>query len=235
MHSIFLNTWYAKCGDRFYDFVVQSSSNTDIFCFTEVDPDLFSKLEAKLPGFKGFYEKGIFDKKMGVFYGHAIFTKRDIQTRAFEKIISFRWVNNDIVFILPYGLKIGEKDLYLMNVHGKAMPGHKLDTPARIRQSRNIIDFLKGKNGPKIIGGDFNLDFHTKSVKMFEDAGYRNLIKEYGIKDTRGEVNHRQYTSSEQQYFSDYCFVSQDVKVKDFKVPDIGISDHLPLILDFEV
>ena len=122
-----------------------------------------------------------------------------------------------------------------MNVHGKAMPGHKLDTPARIRQSRNIIDFLKGKNGPKIIGGDFNLDFHTKSVKMFEDAGYRNLIKEYGIKDTRGEVNHRQYTSSEQQYFSDYCFVSQDVKVKDFKVPDIGISDHLPLILDFEV
>ena len=33
----------------------------------------------------------------------------------------------------------------------------------------------------------------------------------------------------------DYVFVSPEVKVIDFSVPNIEISDHLPLILDFEV
>jgi len=34
---------------------------------------------------------------------------------------------------------------------------------------------------------------------------------------------------------SDYVFVSLEVKVKKFEVPNIEISDHLPLILDFEM
>ena len=36
------------------------------------------------------------------------------------------------------------------------------------------------------------------------------------------------------QHFADYVFVSKDVKVKKFEVPYLEISDHLPLILDFE-
>jgi hypothetical protein len=30
-------------------------------------------------------------------------------------------------------------------------------------------------------------------------------------------------------------FVSPEIKVKSFKVPDVEISDHLPMILDFEI
>ena len=35
------------------------------------------------------------------------------------------------------------------------------------------------------------------------------------------------------QKFADYVFVSPDVNVESFSVPDIDISDHMPLVLEF--
>jgi len=35
--------------------------------------------------------------------------------------------------------------------------------------------------------------------------------------------------------FADYVLVSQEIKVKDFHVPDVEVSDHLPMVLDFEL
>lgn len=132
-------------------------------------------------------------------------------------------------------IKKGNSNLHIANVHGKTHPGHKLDTPTRIKQSKAIIDFLENKKGLKIVGGDFNLLPNTRSVKLFEQNGYSDLIKKFGIKDTRGKINHEIHKNKTIQYFADYCFVSPDVKVKSFTVPDIEISDHLPLILEFEV
>jgi endonuclease/exonuclease/phosphatase family metal-dependent hydrolase len=124
-------------------------------------------------------------------------------------------------------------NFWIGNVHGKARPGEKEDTPVRIKQSEKIINYFKDLAGPKIIGGDFNLNPDTKSVEMFEKAGYRNLIKDFGIKNTRNKLSWEQFNNV--QNFADYCFTSPEVKVKSFKVPYMEISDHLPQILDFEV
>lgn len=59
--------------------------------------------------------------------------------------------------------------------------------------------------------------------KLFEDAGMRNLIKEYGVTSTR--TSH--YTKDEK--FADYAFITQGIKVKDFKVLPDEFSDHTPL------
>jgi endonuclease/exonuclease/phosphatase family metal-dependent hydrolase len=37
------------------------------------------------------------------------------------------------------------------------------------------------------------------------------------------------------QPFADYIFITPDIKVKNFEVPDLEISDHLPMILDFDI
>ena len=97
---------------------------------------------------------------------------------------------------------------------------------------------MKGKVGLKIIGGDFNLNPDTKSVKIFEEVGYKNLIMDFGIKNTRNEISWKQFQNKPgfvKQYFADYVFVSKDVKVRKFEVPYNEISDHLPQILEFEV
>ena len=86
------------------------------------------------------------------------------------------------------------------------------------------MDKAKGK---KILVGDFNLLPDTKSLKILE-KGMRNLIKEFKIKDTRGELYEKELR------FADYALVSSDVMVLDFKVLNEKISDHLPLYLEFE-
>ena len=234
MRTIFLNSWYAKAGRDFYDFISKNSPNTDIFCLSEIHPRLFSELNSLLPDFQGFYEEGKMDKYMGFVYGQAVFARRGIKILDRDKMDIFRNVYNDLGWATVFGLG-NPKRFYLANIHGKARPGHKLDTPARLRQSERIIKFFKDKKWPKIIGGDFNLMPQTKSVRMFEEAGYRNLIKDFKIKRTRNRLTWEQFPNEEKQYFADYVFVSPEVKVKKFKVPHIETSDHLPLILEFEI
>ena len=84
--------------------------------------------------------------------------------------------------------------------------------------------------------GDLNLLPQTESVALFERAGYRNLITEYNIKTTRGTLMRKLYPQFEHgpygfQEFADYTFMSSDLEVQSFEVPDVPISDHLPMIL----
>ena len=236
MRVVFLNSWYAKAGNPFYDFIFQNSPETDIFCLSEVHPELFSKLKTILTGFSGVYGKGIFDKNMNFRYGQAVFTK-SVKVKTLSRLKSPTDFENepDFAFAMAFGMKSNAGLFNLVNLHGKSRPGDKLDTPARIKQSEMIIDFLKSKPGPKIIGGDFNLLPDTESIKMFERAGYRNLIKDFDIKETRNKLSWQQFPDKEKQHFADYCFVSPGVEVVNFKVPKNEISDHLPLILDFEI
>lgn len=139
---------------------------------------------------------------------------------------------------LPGGVsrrRIKDEDytLCVCNFHGISKPGKKLDTSERLLQSAEILNFFKDIEGPKIIGGDFNLELDSNSVKMFEENGYKNLIRDRGILTTRNRLTWEKYPEGK-QYFSDYVFVSSDVKVKDFLVENIEISDHLPMILSIE-
>jgi len=97
---------------------------------------------------------------------------------------------------------------------------------------------MKGASGPQIVIGDFNLLPDTESIKKFEVYGYQNLIEDFAIKSTRNRIAWEQFKNEPgfvKQHYADYCFVSKDVKVKKFTVPNIEVSDHLPLILEFEV
>ena len=57
---------------------------------------------------------------------------------------------------------------------------------------------------------------------------FKNLIKEYKVPTTRSKF----YDRPNDKY-ADYTFVSSDVEVKSFEVPDLEVSDHLPMILEF--
>jgi endonuclease/exonuclease/phosphatase family metal-dependent hydrolase len=55
-----------------------------------------------------------------------------------------------------------------------------------------------------------------------------NLIKKYKIKTTRSS-----FTPAEKGKFADYIFTSSEVNVHKFKVLKAEVSDHLPLLLEF--
>ena len=87
--------------------------------------------------------------------------------------------------------------------------------------------------------GDLNLNPDTESIRMIEEAGYRNLIAKHDIKTTRGEMNrklHPEWAGGKYGYqeFADYTFVSKKVSVTGFEVPEAEVSDHLPMILEID-
>lgn len=233
MRIIFFNIWQGQIWDGLKDFLQKESLQTDIFGFTEVNPDLEVRLREILPGFNHVYQK-IIKLKDGSTEGGEIFIKGNIEILDSSGFQVFRSTPGDAGGIQYLKIKAGDKDLHIASVHGKTRPGSKKDTPIRLEQSLKIIDFFKDKKGPKIIGGDFNLYPDTKSVAMFEEAGYKNLIKDFNITNTRNRISW-EYPGNVHQNFADFAFVSPDVKVKKFEVPYTEISDHLPLVLDFEI
>ncbi len=237
MKIIFLNCWGGRITKPFNAFIKKYSLDADIFCFQEVSPKLFFDISTFLTNYWGFHESGWNLRKDNIWYGQATFIKKEITVTSSGRIPVFKSGKNS-GFMQYIFLKKGNARFYVGNVHGKASPWHKLDTKSRLKQSKVIIDFFYNKKYPRIIGGDFNLLPETESIKVFEKCGFRDLIRERQISNTRNRFAWDRWAGDSrkhQQYFADYVFISPDIKVNSFEVPNIEISDHLPMILDFEI
>jgi endonuclease/exonuclease/phosphatase (EEP) superfamily protein YafD len=199
----------------------------------EVDKPLFDKLQGIFKDFEGIDSHKNINETTN--YDISVFVSRKYTIlKTGLKVIEDKNMGDCLVTeILAENNKFA-----LCTVHGLPHPGDKLDFDGRLTQSKRILDSVKNYACPKIIGGDFNLMPSTKSVKMFEAAEYRNLINDFNIENTRNNLSWEQFKHQpnfKKQYFADYVFVSPEVKVKSFKVPYMEISDHLPLILDFDI
>ncbi len=118
--------------------------------------------------------------------------------------------------------------LSVLNFHGLWNGLGKGDSDERIAQSQRILDFLDGRREPFVLCGDFNLLPGAKSLRMLESAGLRNLVVEFGVASTRTSL----YARPER--FADYVLVSDGVAVRDFRVLPGEVSDHAPLLLEFD-
>jgi len=259
MKIIFLNIWGGKIFEPLMKFLKESEETTDFFCFQEVfdSPEarfvswggranIYSELQESLSGFESRFapvqERHDGDKWLDFNFsqGLAIFAKKDIRVKTVGGIFIHGQKNGlrgsdakSYPCNLQYiRLERGGTKYTICNVHGTAWPGSKLDTPERLAQSQKIAEFLNNERGEKILGGDFNLLPDAESIRMIERAGMKNLIKEFGIATTRSALCYTLYPEKDRQYFSDYAFVSPGVQVTNFVVPQLEISDHLPLILE---
>lgn len=260
MKLISLNTYGGRFFSPLFKFIKLHSKNTDIFClqeifssssyrrqFPEYRANLLQEISSLLPNFTYFFDpvhekmdintSGVsFDFKHGL----AIFVKKTIEILNYKSYFIYRdkVVNSikkdysDIPVNIQFLSFLNENKTYIVaNFHGASYPGSKLDTLKRIRQSEKIMEIFKTTKGAKILTGDFNLLPETKSIKIIEE-NLRNLIKEFNIKKTRSNLSPF-FGTSDFQKFADYTFVSKDVIVENFKVPEVQISDHLPMILEF--
>lgn len=260
MKLISLNIQSGAAGKPFFEYIKERAKTTDVFCFQEVFnskksakvaygeiTDVYGKLTSLLKGFKSAYLP--VSLKVGEYYktgfnvelGMAVFYKKNLKAEmhfgkhivgSLQGKVDFRNGKeaNAIQCVKIVSPKGG---FWLANFHGMSRPGGKLDTTKRIKQSKTIVSVLEKLKGPKILCGDFNLMPETKSVRIIEREGLKNLIKIYKIKNTRNSISWKRYKN--RQCFADFTFVSPEIKVKNFKVPYVLVSDHLPMVLEFGI
>ena len=125
---------------------------------------------------------------------------------------------------------VNGKKLQILNIHGIWTEDKKGDERT-IDECKFVVKKAKEKNIPTIITGDFNLLPETESIQLLNKK-FRNLIDEFKITSTRPDFNDGLETG---RNVVDYIFVSDEVKVNNFQVLDTNITDHLPLLLDFEI
>ena len=177
-------------------------------------------------------------------FGQATFIKKRVKIFEQKEIFvykSFNLMNKyfesghvDFPSLILYSiLEKNNKKFVILNFHGLWEPAPKHDTEHRLRQSQIIIDQMQEFNAPIILAGDFNLRINTMSLKMFEDFGMRNLVKESGALTTRSSFYNKKWRTIDKH--ADYILVTKNVLVKNFKVMRVKVSDHLPLLLKFEV
>lgn len=228
MNVIFLNTWHGQLHAELRAYVQHHLPTTSVFCFQEALDDDRSAYEDVLAESFTRYTT-IKDLGDGIHYGNTTYVRSDIPVvdvgTIFEDVLD-RSGPGLVTYVI---LEIDGEPLTVCNVHGAPFPGHKLDTPARLVQSKTLLQQFM--HAPRtIIGGDFNLLPHARSILMFSEHGMKNLISEYSIPTTRNHHVFDRYPDSI-QYHADYAFVTPDLRVDRFIVPDDIVSDHQPLEL----
>lgn len=260
MKAIFLNTWAGRTYEPLMEYLGSSAADTDFFCLQEVfdSPEdrpvswggranIYAHIKRALGDFVPFYavaardHDGDLPTGYPLSHGIAIFVKKHIKVLSHGdmSVAGEAWHTRQDRAVFPHKLQYA-RFLHrglphtIANVHGVAHPGNKLDTDVRLEQSRRIAEFLAGETGEKILGGDFNLMPETESIRMIERSGMKNLIAEYGITTTRSRLSYAQYPEDRRQYFADFIFVSPGVRLTRFAVPEMEISDHLPLVIEWQ-
>ena len=260
MKIVSLNTWGGRAGkEGLLHFFEKYLDSVDIFCLQEVwnvddsnrkdmhdslngavvggvvlrnwIDDLFPQVGKVLKGYNGFFRP-----HYGTHYGLAIFAKKDLDLILEGDIFVYKErdfipmgdVGNHARNIQYVTVNTKKGSRTLINFHGLWNGKGKTDTEDRLEQSENIIKFLKTLKHPFVLCGDFNLLPDTESLRKFEKFGLRNLIKEFDITSTRTSLYKKEHR------LADYIFVSEGIKVNDFKVMLEEVSDHSPLFLDID-
>ncbi|HEY4502846.1 MAG TPA: endonuclease/exonuclease/phosphatase family protein [Candidatus Paceibacterota bacterium] len=252
MKIITLNLWGGIVYEPLLEFIKKHSMETDIFCFQEVlfgdvpgvteihkaRMNLFTEVSANLSDFiayKYISNTTHFQREPINFKGgQAIFVRKSIPVKESGGLCSYENLPGDAVMgskitgnMNWVNIGLGDEHFIIANLHGIHQAGtDALDTPERLFQSEKINNFLSINEGKQILCGDFNLNPNGKSIQIL-GKGMRNLITENRIASTRSSF----YTRNNK--CSDYVLVSWDVEVKDFKVLQDQVSDHLPIFAEF--
>jgi endonuclease/exonuclease/phosphatase family metal-dependent hydrolase len=93
-------------------------------------------------------------------------------------------------------------------------------------QLRSLHDLVVKSDKPVIVAGDFNTFWGTHEIYLFMRAARLRNANLAGLPS---------FPARAPRIELDFILVSEGIEVKDFRVPDVRHSDHLPLVCDFEV
>ncbi len=93
-------------------------------------------------------------------------------------------------------------------------------------QLRRLYDLIDATEKPVIVAGDFNTFWGENEIYLFMRAAGLTSANPEGIPT---------YPSRSPRKELDFILYQEGIEVTAFEVPQIKLSDHLPLVCDFEI
>jgi endonuclease/exonuclease/phosphatase family metal-dependent hydrolase len=93
-------------------------------------------------------------------------------------------------------------------------------------QLRKLHDLIEATEKPVIVAGDFNTFWGENEIYLF--------LRAAGL-TSANTASDPTYPSRAPRKELDFVLYQEGIEVTNFEVPDVRLSDHLPLICDFEV
>jgi endonuclease/exonuclease/phosphatase family metal-dependent hydrolase len=163
--------------------------------------------------YKTKYAKGTWAHQFPVLknQGNAFLTSKEIKS---QKCHFFRAGVKRLVMELEL------EDLTILLVHLSLKFRH------RHYQLWELHSLIKNIKKPLVLAGDFNVFRGTREMDLFLAAtGLRNA-------NVRGLPT---YPSWAPRRELDFILCSPEIRVKGLRIPDVELSDHLPVVCDFDV
>jgi endonuclease/exonuclease/phosphatase family metal-dependent hydrolase len=97
---------------------------------------------------------------------------------------------------------------------------------ARHQQLGDLYEIVNGTRKPHIVAGDFNAVWGDREIGLFLAATRLKSANESGLAT---------FPSWEARRQLDFILYSEGIRPAGFRVPPVVLSDHLPLIFDFDL
>lgn len=97
---------------------------------------------------------------------------------------------------------------------------------ARQEQILHLYNLVKETDRPYILAGDFNAFGGEKEIQLLMSAS--------GLKNADPEIRPT-FPSHKPKKHLDFILHSPEIEITEFWIPDVQLSDHLPLVIDFEI
>jgi len=93
-------------------------------------------------------------------------------------------------------------------------------------QLRRLYDLIQETRKPVVVAGDFNTFWGENEIYLF--------MKAAGLRSANVD-SRPTYPSRAPRKELDFILYQDGIRVTEFDVPDVKLSDHLPLVCDFEL
>lgn len=93
-------------------------------------------------------------------------------------------------------------------------------------QLRRLYDLIEETKKPVVVAGDFNTFWGENEIYLF--------MKAAGLKSANIE-SRPTYPSRAPRKELDFILYQDGINVTSFEIPDVKLSDHMPLVCDFEL
>lgn len=223
---------------------MQEISAGDVNFFEDKKVELFELIKGKT-GYNGVFHSDtkVSDSPSSLF-GNGVFSKWPIISSKIVPLTTFRPLTldefnkntNDVWaklsrHMLDATFDFDGRQIHAISVHGRRT-APPVDDPENIRQAHLMVDHLTSLGDePFIVGGDFNMPPGTEVIKIVSSAS-NNLMVDSGVKQT---LNPRVHELGDHGFLVDFIFTSKHFKKVFLEVPQITVSDHLPVVAELEI